>query len=61
MSHIQQPDTTGHNSSADSYREMEYKLNTLRSVVCDLLKMNQQLRDTLLAAKLAVPHERGTL
>jgi hypothetical protein len=33
-----------------SYKEMEYRLKSLRSLVCDLLKTNQELRDLLLHA-----------
>ena len=32
------------------YQEMEYRLKSLRSLVCDLLKTNQELRDALLDA-----------
>ena len=31
-----------------SYKEMEYRLTSLRSLVCDLLKTNQELRSALL-------------
>jgi hypothetical protein len=34
----------------NSYNEMEYRLKSLRSLVCDLLKTNQELRDALLDA-----------
>ena len=34
----------------DSYQEMEYRLKSLRALVCDLLKTNQELRDALLDA-----------
>ena len=33
--------------SADSYKEMEYRLNSLCSLVCDLLQTNQELRNAL--------------
>jgi hypothetical protein len=33
-----------------SYKEMEYSLKSLRSLVCDLLKTNQELRNALLDA-----------
>ena len=33
-----------------SYKEMEYRLTSLRSLVCDLLKTNQELRSALLDA-----------
>ena len=31
----------------DADREMEHQLNSLRSLVCDLLKANQELREAL--------------
>jgi hypothetical protein len=34
----------------NSYNEMEYRLKSLRSLVCDLLKTNQELRNALLDA-----------
>ena len=37
--------------SIDSFLEMEYKLDSLRSLVCDLLKTNQELRDALVKAR----------
>ena len=61
MSPNGQPDATGQTSSTDTDREMEQTLNVLRSVVCDLLQANQQLREALLAAKTNPPHARGTL
>jgi hypothetical protein len=33
-----------------SYEEMEYRLKSLRSLVCDLLRTNQELRHALLDA-----------
>ena len=33
-----------------AYQEMEYRLKSLRALVCDLLKTNQELRDALLDA-----------
>jgi hypothetical protein len=47
-------DATGNRSSMDSYQETEYRLASLRSLVCDLLKTNQELRDAL-KAKIDVP------
>jgi len=35
---------------ASSRKEMEYRLKSLRSLVCDLLKTNQELRNALLDA-----------
>lgn len=34
----------------NSRKEMEYRLKSLRSLVCDLLKTNQELRNALLDA-----------
>jgi hypothetical protein len=39
-----------HPGSIDSYREMQSELKSLRSLVCDLLKANQELRVALLEA-----------
>ena len=47
-------DATGNRSNMDSYQEIEYRLNSLRSLVCDLLKTNQELRDAL-KAKIDAP------
>jgi hypothetical protein len=55
-----EPDATGNHWIVDSYQEMEYKLHSLRSLVCDLLKTNQELRDALLNAKIDVPLHQGT-
>jgi hypothetical protein len=33
-----------------AYQEMEYRLMSLRALVCDLLKTNQELRSALLDA-----------
>jgi hypothetical protein len=33
-----------------AYQEMEYRLKSLRALVCDLLKTNQELRSALLDA-----------
>jgi hypothetical protein len=46
------PDEIEDLCSVDSYREMEYRLQSLRSLVCDLLKTNQELRDALLDARI---------
>jgi hypothetical protein len=46
--------------SVDSYKEMEYRLHSLRSLVCDLLRTNQELRDALLDARGAEPQSRNT-
>jgi hypothetical protein len=42
------------------YKEMEYRLQSLRSLVCDLLKTNQELRDALLDAGI-VKHGREAI
>jgi hypothetical protein len=41
------PHVTDDRWSIDSFRDMEHQLNSLRSLVCDLLKTNQELRDAL--------------
>ena len=51
MGSIGEPDTTGNRSSVNSDQETELRLNTLSSLVCELLKTNQELRDALLKAK----------
>jgi hypothetical protein len=33
-----------------AYQEMDYRLKSLRALVCDLLKTNQELRSALLDA-----------
>jgi hypothetical protein len=38
----------------DSYMEMELKLKSLRLLICDLLKTNQELRAALVEARSAV-------
>jgi len=50
-----EPDETENLRSIDSYREMEYRLNSLRSLVCDLLKSNQELLNALQEAGIDVP------
>jgi hypothetical protein len=53
-----EPDATDSRSSIDSHREidsrqeMEYRLNSLRLLVCELIKTNQELRDALQDAKI---------
>lgn len=46
-----EPDEICYLRSFDSYQEMKYKFRALRSLVCDLLKTNQELRNALLDAK----------
>jgi hypothetical protein len=43
--------------SVESYQEMEYRLHSLRSLVCDLLRTNQELRDALFDASIDI--QRG--
>jgi len=47
MDNNREPDETDTLWSVDSYQEMEYRIHSLRSLVCDLLKTNQELRDAL--------------
>lgn len=47
--------------SVNSYREMEGKLSCLRSLVCDLLKTNQELRNELSEAKIDARWGEGRL
>jgi hypothetical protein len=42
--------TTDEHRDIGAYHEMEYRLKSLRALVCDLLKTNQELRNALLAA-----------
>lgn len=41
--------------SADSHREAAHELASLRLLICDLLKTNQELRGALLKARLDGP------
>jgi hypothetical protein len=57
-----EPDETDGIWSVESYKEMEYRLHSLRSLVCDLLKTNQELRDALFDARIecsAEPQSRN--
>jgi hypothetical protein len=47
MNNSSEPDQADNLWSVSSYKEMEYRLNSLCSLVCDLLKKNQELRDAL--------------
>jgi hypothetical protein len=38
-----------------AFQEIEYRLRSLRALVCDLLKTNQELRSALLDAGIDVP------
>jgi hypothetical protein len=54
------PYTTDNGWSNDSYLEMDHRLNSLRSLICDLLKTNQELREALLEARSGVPKDQGS-
>jgi hypothetical protein len=45
-----EPEETDNLWSIDSRKEMEYRLNSLQSLVCDLLRTNQELRDAVFDA-----------
>ena len=47
MGNNYEPDEICYLRSFDSYQEMKYKFLALRSLVCDLLKTNQELRNAL--------------
>ena len=59
MGNNEKLDATGNRTGIDSYQEMEYRLGSLRLLVCDLLKTNQELRDAL-QAKIDLPRIRGS-
>jgi hypothetical protein len=46
--------------STASFLEMEHTINCLRSLVCDLLRTNQELRDALLEARSGVSNDQGS-
>jgi hypothetical protein len=55
------PDVSDRIGSVKSYEEMEYRLHSLRSLVCELLKTNEELRDALFDAHgNAEPQSRDT-
>jgi hypothetical protein len=54
-----EPDMAGNPSNVNSRQEMEYSLSSLRSLVCDLLKTNQELRYALLDAKTGVSRNQN--
>jgi hypothetical protein len=60
MDSCEVPHTTDNRWSIDSYHEMEDRLNSLRSLVCDLLKTNQELRNALLEARSGVSNNQGS-
>jgi hypothetical protein len=45
-----EPHETDEHRDIGAYQEMEYSLKSLRALVCDLLKTNQELRSALLDA-----------
>jgi hypothetical protein len=45
-----EPLETDEHRDIGAYQEMEYRLKSLRALVCDLLKTNQELRSALLDA-----------
>jgi len=59
MGKYEEPDMAGNPSNVDSRQEMEYSLSSLRSLVCDLLKANQELRYALLDAKTGVSRNQN--
>jgi len=50
MDNSEIPHATDDRSRIGSFLEMGHRLNSLRSLVCDLLKTNQELRRALLEA-----------
>jgi hypothetical protein len=56
MDRCEAPHATGNHWSSDSYLEMEDTLRSLRSLICDLLKTNQELRTALIKASASLPH-----
>jgi hypothetical protein len=54
MDSCEVPHATDDRSTLDSSVEMEHRLNSLRSLICDLLKTNQELRDALRQARSGV-------
>ncbi len=60
MDNDYEQDEICHLRSFDSYQEMKYKFRSLRSLVCDLLKTNQELRNALLEAKNDGPQSRNS-
>jgi hypothetical protein len=61
-----EPHETDERRDIGAYQEMEYRLKSLRALVCDLLKTNQELRSALLDAAIdkhggEVAHSRTEL
>lgn len=47
MQRCKPPQTPAPRSPLESLRETEHRLNSLRQLVCDLLKTNEELRQAL--------------
>jgi hypothetical protein len=45
-----EPHESDEHRDSGAYQEMEYRLKSLRALVCDLIKTNQELRGALLEA-----------
>jgi hypothetical protein len=60
MENYEAPHTADNRWSIDSCLELEEKLNSLRSLVCHLLKTNQELRDALLEARSGASNSQGS-
>ena len=54
------PPATDNRWNIDSSLEMKHTINCLRSLVCELLRTNQELRVALLEAKSGVPDHQGS-
>ena len=59
MDNYAEPNASNSRSSIDANREMEYRLNSLHALVCDLLKTNQELRGALEQAREDVSRIQG--
>ena len=57
MGNYKEPEIAGNRAGKDSNQEVE--LNSLRSLVCDLLKTNQELREALLEVRIGAVRSRG--
>jgi hypothetical protein len=55
MDNHREPHETDEHRDIGAYQEMEYRLKSLRGLVCDLLKTNQELRSALLEAGIDMP------
>ncbi len=58
MDRCEAPHATGNHWNSDSYLEMEDTLRSLRSLICDLLKTNQELRTALIKARASLLHNK---